>query len=78
MAPYNGRPKMVPLIKWVEKKYGFTKYHFSQIITIIIWIKTNKITKQTNIRTKQINKQEKENMLTNIIQINNYTNKNNK
>jgi len=69
---------MVPLIKWVEKKYGFTKYHFSQIITIIIWIKTNKITKQTNIRTKQINKQEKENMLTNIIQRNNYTNKNNK
>jgi len=33
---------------------------FFQIITIIIWIKTNKITKQTNIKTKQINKQEKE------------------
>jgi len=55
------------------------KCHFSQIITIIIWIKTNKITKQTNLKkTKQIYKQEKENMLINIIQINNnYANKNN-
>jgi len=51
-------------------KCGFTKYHFSQIITIIIRIKINKITKQTNIKkqNKYINKK-KENMLINIIQI---------
>jgi len=61
-----------------RNKCGFTKCHFSQIITIIIWIKINNITKQTNNKTKQINKQEKENMLINIIQINNnYANKNN-
>jgi len=58
---------------------SFTKCHFSQIITIIIWIKTNKMTKQTNTKAKQINKQDKENMLINMIQINNnYANKNNK
>jgi len=35
--------------------------------------------KQTNIKSKHINKQEKENMLLNIIQINNnYANTNNK
>jgi len=33
-----------------------------------MWIKTNKITKQTNIKK---NRQEKESMLINIIQINN-------
>jgi len=42
-----------------QNKCGFTKCHFCQIRTIIIWIKTNQITKQINIKTKQINKQEK-------------------
>jgi len=37
------------------------------------------MTKQTNTKAKQINKQDKENMLINMIQINNnYANKNNK
>ena len=62
-----------------RNKCDFSKCYFSQIIIIIIWIKTNKITKQTNINTKPINKQEKENMLINKIQTNNnYANKNNK
>jgi len=46
-----------------RNKCGFSKCHFSQIIVI----KTNKITKQTNIKTNQINKPAKENMLINKI-----------
>jgi len=43
-----------------RNKCGFTKCHFSQIITIIVPIKTNKITKQKNIKKdKYINKKKK-------------------
>jgi len=44
-----------------KNKCDFTNCHFSQIITIIIRIKTNKITKQTHIQkqNKYINKKKK-------------------
>jgi len=44
-----------------RNKYGSTKCHFSQIITIILRMKTNKITKQTNIKKQNqyINKKKK-------------------
>ena len=37
---------------FTRNKCDFTKCHFPQIITIIIRIKANKITKQTNIKNK--------------------------
>jgi len=62
-----------------RNKCGFTKYHFFQIITIIIRIKINKITKQTNIKkqNKYINKKKKHVNKHNTNN-NNYANKNNK
>jgi len=60
-----------------RNKCGFTKCHFSQIIIIIIRIKTNKITKQTNIKkqNKYINRKRKHVNKHNTNN-NNYANKN--
>jgi len=46
LAPYNARPKTVPLIKWIKIGVVLKISFFPQIITIKMRLKTNKYIKK--------------------------------